>query len=233
MAPTASRLATRSTTVPLPPTRAAVPVRSCAGCLRCARALGRTTSRSRSEVRAKTTHEAISPPPTAETSAASSAPAAKGARKKLSVSISPTASTTAARIQTVQLMGAPSLPPNQSAGEVTGVERPEVLECLADPDQLHRYPELSGDCQRDAALGRPVELGQHDSRHRHRLVEHARLAHPVLPGGGVDRQQRLVRGAGKLLVDDTRDLAQLGHPLVPGVPAPGGLDDHDIRSLAP
>ena len=47
----------------------------------------------------KIPHERITPPPAASTIAASSAPPANGARKKLRVTISPTARTIAAIIQ--------------------------------------------------------------------------------------------------------------------------------------
>src|SRR5687768_18534434 len=40
----------------------------------------------------------------------------------------------------------------EGTGEVIRVERPQVVEALADPDQLDGDPELGGDRQRDAAL---------------------------------------------------------------------------------
>src|SRR4051794_19697160 len=68
----------------------------------------------------------------------------------------------------------------QRAGEVVGVERAQVLERLADPDQLHRHAELLRDCERDPALGGPVELGEHDAVDVDRVTEHHRLAEAVL-----------------------------------------------------
>src|SRR5205085_2277420 len=56
---------------------------------------------------------------------------------------------------------------NERPGELPGLEWPQVLELLTDADQLDRDAELMGDRQRDAALGRPVELGQHQARDRH------------------------------------------------------------------
>ena len=50
----------------------------------------------------------------------------------------------------------------QRPREVVRVERAQVLELLADADQLDRDPELVGDRERDAALGRAVELGEDD-----------------------------------------------------------------------
>src|SRR2546429_5388238 len=48
----------------------------------------------------------------------------------------------------------------QRASEVVGVERPQVLEALADADQLDRHAELLRDGERDAPLRGSVELGE-------------------------------------------------------------------------
>src|SRR3954453_5910415 len=48
---------------------------------------------------------------------------------------------------------------DQRAGELLGIEGPQVLERLADPDQLHRDAELGCDGEGDSALGAPIELG--------------------------------------------------------------------------
>src|SRR4051794_17890657 len=84
---------------------------------------------------------------------------------------------------------------DQRPRELGRVERAQVLELLARPDELDRQPEFPGDGERDATLGGAVELGQHDAADVDRLGEQARLAQPVLAGGGVDGQQDLVRGA--------------------------------------
>ena len=119
----------------------------------------------------------------------------------------------------------------ERAREVLRVERPQVLELLADPDQLDRDPELVGDRQRDAALGRAVELGEDDAGDVDGLAEQLGLADAVLARGGVDGHQRLVRRVGHLLGDDAADLGQLGHQVGLGVQAAGGVDDHDVDAL--
>src|SRR5229473_1825963 len=50
--------------------------------------------------------------------------------------------------------------PEQGVHEGLRVEDLEVVDLLADPDQLDRYPQLLVDPDRDAALGGAVELGQ-------------------------------------------------------------------------
>ena len=60
---------------------------------------------------------------------------------------------------------------HERAGEVVGVERAQVLERLADADELDGNAELARDGKRDAALGGPVELREDDPVDRDRLGE--------------------------------------------------------------
>src|SRR5215210_4764528 len=117
---------------------------------------------------------------------------------------------------------------DERGGEVVGIERAQVLERLADADQLHRDAELGGDRQRDAALRRAVELREHDAVDRHGLREHLRLAQAVLPCRGVDGQEGLVRRLWELLGDHAPYLRELGHQRVLGVQPPGGIDDDHV-----
>ena len=97
------------------------------------------------------------------------------------------------------------------------------------PDQLDRHAQLALDGDHDAALGRAVQLGQHDAGHVDGLAEHPGLLEPVLAGGRVEHQQHL--GDRGLLLDDPLDLAELVHQ--PGLvlqPA-GGVDQDDVGLL--
>src|SRR4051812_42683658 len=151
----------------------------------------------------------VVPASNAASSAATAAPPANGARKKPSVAISPNASTTARISQIAQdsteSIVSEVLRREQRFGEVVGVERPQVLELLADADQLDRDPELVGDRQRDASLGRPVELREDDPGDVDGLAEELRLTDAVLTGGRVHGHQGLVRRIGHLLGDHTPD----------------------------
>src|SRR5579871_431079 len=71
----------------------------------------------------------------------------------------------------------------QCVDERLRVERSEVGHLLTDPDEAHRQLELVADAQDHATLGRPVELGEHDAAHLHRLLEDLRLLDRVLPVG--------------------------------------------------
>src|ERR1044072_9412575 len=76
----------------------------------------------------------------------------------------------------------------------------KVIRPFPEADQLHRDAQLTLHLEHDPALGRAVELGEHDARHVHYLGEHARLRQTVLPGRRVEHQQDL-GGLGLLLHD--------------------------------
>ena len=97
---------------------------------------------------------------------------------------------------------------------------------LAEADELHRHAELALHRDDDAALGRAVELGEHDAGDVDRLAEDLGLAQAVLAGGGVEDQQHLVDR--RLLLDDALDLAELVHEADLVVQAARGVDEHDI-----
>src|SRR6266498_5545089 len=67
----------------------------------------------------------------------------------------------------------------ECAAEVLRIERAQVFESLADPDQLDREAEFVGDRNRDPASRGPVELRQDDPGHLHGLAEEAGLLNPV------------------------------------------------------
>src|SRR3954453_14577331 len=233
--PTSSSLEIRSRTTAVSPTSAAVPVRSCGGMLTWRRAMGRTIASSSRELARKAANWPIAPTPAASRSAAAIAPTANGARKKLSDATSPAARMTARITQkthgSMYLHG--RCLGEQCAGEVVGVERTQIVELLADADQLHRDAQLAGDRERDPALRGAVELGQDDAVDRHRLREELGLAQAVLAGRRVDDQQRLVRRVGQLLSDHAADLRELGHERILRVQAPGGVDDDHVGAPLP
>src|SRR5438876_9762048 len=70
--------------------------------------------------------------------------------------------------------------------EGVGVEGGQIVRALAEADELDRNAQLTLDRDDDAALGRAVQLGQHDAGDVDHLGEHPGLAEAVLPGGGVE-----------------------------------------------
>ena len=112
--------------------------------------------------------------------------------------------------------------------EVERVERAQVVEALADPDELHRQAELVGDRNGDTAFGRAVELRQRNASHGNGLREEPRLLERVLAGRRVDNQQRLVWGARARPAITRRTFASSSIRFVWVCKRPGGVDDHDV-----
>src|SRR5215472_3662554 len=106
------------------------------------------------------------------------------------------------------------------------LERRQVVGTLAEADQLHRHAELALHRDDDPALGRPVELGEHDPGNVDGLGEHPRLAQPVLAGRGIKHEQDLVHGG--VPRDHPLDLAKLVHEAGLRVQAPGRIHDDDV-----
>src|SRR3954452_23254574 len=136
-----SRAATRSTTIAGWPTSAAVPVRIWGGIVMCRRAMGRAMPNAAIEPTRKTTNWITVAAPASATITPPSAPSANGARKNPPVSISPIAKRAATASHTQALT--PLNLFQQGPGEIVGVEGPEVLEGLADPDELDRDAQLA------------------------------------------------------------------------------------------
>ena len=121
--------------------------------------------------------------------------------------------------------------PAQSSGvdERRRVERRHVVRALAETDELDRYAELALHLHHDAALGGPVELGEHDAGDVDDLAEDAGLDQAVLTGGGVEDEQDL--GDRGDLLDDPLDLAELVHEAGLVLQPPGGVDQHRVDPL--
>src|SRR5688572_1683700 len=109
-------------------------------------------------------------------------------------------------------------------------ERNQVIDPFADADVPDRQLEVVSDRHRDAALGRAIELGQHDSRHPGDAGEFPRLRQPVLPHRGVEHEQHLVRRAVSGASGDAPDLIELAHQVGAGVQAPGRVDQDRIAA---
>ena len=86
--------------------------------------------------------------------------------------------------------------------------------------------------ERDAALGRAVELGEHHAGEVDGLGELLGLDEAVLPGGGVEHEQHLGDLA-RLAVGDPPHLAELLHQVDLGVQAAGGVGEHEVVAAWP
>ena len=68
----------------------------------------------------------------------------------------------------------------QRIGKLGRVEGPQVIDAFADADPADGHAQFPLDRQDNAALGRAVELGQHDARQGHDIAEQLGLADGVL-----------------------------------------------------
>ena len=101
------------------------------------------------------------------------------------------------------------------------------------PDVADGHAQLAHHRHRDAALGRAVELGEHeagDARRPWRTRGPGRA--PFEPDGGVQHEQRLVRRARHLAPGHARHLGQLRHQVALGVQAAGGVHQHGVVAAA-
>ncbi len=80
---------------------------------------------------------------------------------------------------------------NRASTNSSGSNGDQVVDGLAQADQLHRDAELGLDGEHDAALGRAVELGEHHAGHVDGLGELPGLHQAVLAGGGVEHEEHL------------------------------------------
>src|SRR5438105_5320311 len=119
----------------------------------------------------------------------------------------------------------------QGADEFVRIELLQIRHRFADADVAHGDLQLVADADDHAALGGAVELGEHEAGHAQRLVEQPRLLDGVLPGGGVDHQQHLVRRARVRFLQRALDALELVHEVGLGVQAAGGVAEHHVDLL--
>src|SRR5438132_10255815 len=117
----------------------------------------------------------------------------------------------------------------QGIGVGFRVEGNHVVDLLAGADETDRQAQLARDGDNDTALGRAIEFGEDDSGDAHGGSEFARLRKTVLPGGGVENEQHVMRRAGNHFCGSALHLFQLGHEVGFGVEASRGIHDDDVR----
>src|SRR5712692_43528 len=109
-----------------------------------------------------------------------------------------------------------------------GVEGNHVVDLLAGAHEADGQAQLARDRDNDAALGRAIELREDDSGDANSRSEFAGLSKPVLPGGGVENQQNIVRRAGNHFGGGALHLFEFSHEVRFGVQASGGIHDDDV-----
>src|SRR5207247_1603706 len=89
--------------------------------------------------------------------------------------------------------------------------RPGPTKALAQPHHADRQSQLIRDRQHHTTPRRAVELGHGEARHRHGPSEFARLLEGVLPQGGIEHEQHVMRGPRHQPAAHPRHLLELRH----------------------
>src|SRR5580704_16469175 len=76
--------------------------------------------------------------------------------------------------------------PDQGAGKFVRRERRQIVDALADADEMYRHFKLLGDGDQNAAAGGAVELGHDEAGDADELAENLDLRQRVLADGGVE-----------------------------------------------
>src|SRR3569832_373714 len=97
----------------------------------------------------------------------------------------------------------------QGLDEIAGIERPQVVDAFADADETDRQLHLLGNCEKKAAHGGAVELGEDAAGETYRRVVLARLFVRSLAGAGGVLVQGLVRRGGLVFGHLAFDLFEL------------------------
>ena len=109
-----------------------------------------------------------------------------------------------------------------------GIEWDQVVDFFAGADEADRQVQFAGDGYDDAAFGGTIEFGEHDAGDSGVAPEFAGLVEAVLPSGGVEYEQHIVRRTGNYFGGGALHFVQLGHEIGFGVQATGGVHDNDI-----
>src|ERR1044072_9204390 len=105
------------------------------------------------------------------------------------------------------------------------VERDHVVDLFAGAHKADGGAQFAGDGHHEPPIGGAVELGEDDTGDADGASEFARLGKAVLPGGGVQDQQDVVRSAGDDFAGGALHFFQFGHEVGFGVQAAGGVHD--------
>ena len=90
------------------------------------------------------------------------------------------------------------------------VERLEIVDALAEANKLHGHAQLLRDSDADAALGRAVELREHDAGEIRRVEKLLGLNETVLTGRGIEHHERFNVGLRQLAADDALPVKYVG-----------------------
>src|SRR5580698_1893386 len=96
--------------------------------------------------------------------------------------------------------------PCNGVGKIPRSERRQIVDALADADEMHRQSMFLGERHQDAAARGPVEFCHDQAGDARRTTKRLDLRQRILSHCGVEHQQHRMRRRGVDLPDDPNDL---------------------------
>jgi len=106
----------------------------------------------------------------------------------------------------------------------------KIVLLFANPNKTQRQLQGIGDGKHNAALRRPIQLGQDDRAQGCCFIKYPRLLERVLPHGGIEHQQGFVRRIRVLFSEHPPDFPQFVHQSALRVEPTSGIGQQDITT---
>ena len=127
------------------------------------------------------------------------------------------------------MTGKPRFNPRDRLREIARGERREVVDPLADTDEMHRQSVFFRQRHQNAAPRGSVELGHHEASDPCRTMKRLDLRQRILSHRGIQHQQHRMRRRGVDLLDDANHLFELVHQFGLVLQPAGGVDQQHIE----
>src|ERR1700722_2112185 len=121
------------------------------------------------------------------------------------------------------------LDPCDCLREITCGERREIVDALADTDEMHRQFVFLGERHQDAAARGAVEFCHHEAGDPCGTMKRLDLRQRILSHRGIEHQQHRMRCRSIDLLDDTHDFFELVHQLGLVLQPSRGIDQQHIE----
>src|ERR1700722_12192666 len=125
----------------------------------------------------------------------------------------------------------PDIEPDHGAGKIPRRERRQIVDALADTDEMPRHFELLCDGDQNAAARGAIELGHDEAGDADDLAENLDLRQRVLADGGVEHEQHGMRRRRLDLLHHPHHLFQLAHQFGTVLQTAGGVDQRHVDAL--
>src|SRR5258707_9600021 len=123
--------------------------------------------------------------------------------------------------------------PRNRLGKIPRGEGCEIVDALADADEVYRQFMLFGQRHQDAAPRGAVELCHDEACNTSRTMKRLDLRQRILSYRGIEHQQYRVRRGGIDLPDDANDFFELAHQFGLVLQAASGIDQQYVELSLP